>query len=91
MLEHISKTFQWDLVCEKSGYVELAITFRTLGSALGTLVISPLGDRFGRRKALFACLLLLNLFSVGLAFSPNFATFCILSFAAGGVTTVRRI
>lgn len=83
--------FQWDLVCEKDGYVELSLTIFNIGVVLGFAVFTPLGDIFGRKNVFLACQFFTNAFGIGLSFSNNYTSFCALQFITGAFGAVKNL
>ena len=63
--------------------IKIAIGVGLLGSAVGGLGFSPLGDRFGRVRALGWAIVLYSIATAGMAFAPNIATLMALRFVAG--------
>ena len=63
--------------------MEISIVCLQAGSLVGTFIVGPLGDRFGRRLTWFFTMGLLVVSGTATAFSPNIAAFCILSFLRG--------
>ncbi|KAM9826830.1 solute carrier family 22 member 13-like [Neosynchiropus ocellatus] len=53
------------------------------GLTVGSLVLVPMADRFGRRRMVLLSLLTLSLFAIGAGFSPNFYVFMVLKFLSG--------
>ena len=74
---------QWDLVCEKDGFVELSLTIFNVGVVTGFFILPPFGDILGRKKVYFICQFLVNAFGIGMAFANNFVAFCALQFVTG--------
>jgi DHA1 family bicyclomycin/chloramphenicol resistance-like MFS transporter len=66
--------------------ISLSLSTFYVGFAFGQLIYGPLLDRFGRKKPLYAGLLLYILCSIGCAMAPNLRTFAALRFleALGG-------
>ena len=60
-----------------------AATISLVGVGLGALFISPLSDRFGRRKLLVACVTWFSAFTIAVVFAPNVAVFSTFRLLAG--------
>lgn len=76
--------------------VPLTLTAAMLGLGLGQLVYGPLSDRFGRKRPLFAGLVLFTVASVACAVAPNFESLLALRFlqslgGSAGVVIARAI
>ena len=54
-----------------------------VGSAVGSLALAPLADRFGRKRVMVAGALVLGLFTLGCAAAPSLAALELLIFLAG--------
>ena len=74
---------QWDLVCEKNYLSELSLTLYMVGATCGTLLLTPLSDRCGRKTLLLPCLWLQALVGVALTFVPAPVPFIVLQFFIG--------
>ncbi|GFS09521.1 organic cation transporter protein [Elysia marginata] len=73
-----------DLVCKnKLGRSHVQMFFM-LGSLLGTLLLGPPADYFGRRKIMVVTIVLHLAASIAIAFTPNFAFLCFFSMLNGG-------
>ncbi len=60
-----------------------ASTVGLVGVGIGAVSIGPLTDRFGRRKALIACVTWFSLLTLAVAFAGSVAAFTTLRFLAG--------
>src|ERR1700686_3154259 len=69
-----------------SSEISLTLSSYFVGFALGQVFYGPLLDRFGRKRPLYAGLLIYILASIGCAFAPSLKTFVTLRFleAVGG-------
>ncbi|MBW4718462.1 MFS transporter [Saccharothrix obliqua] len=61
----------------------LVATLSLVGVAVGAAGLSPLTDRFGRRRLLIGSVLLFSVFTLAIPLSPNVAVFALLRFLAG--------
>src|SRR5260370_30979450 len=86
----IAKTFNLD-------EVKLAELFAWMGtSALGSLLLARLADRFGRRMVILGSLLLAPLFTAGAALAPNARVFAgceivVSALLVGSVSSAIRL
>ncbi|MBB5958101.1 MFS family permease [Saccharothrix tamanrassetensis] len=61
----------------------LVATVSLIGVAVGAAVLSPLTDRFGRRRLLIGSVLLFSVFTLVIPLSPSVEVFALLRFIAG--------
>ncbi|XP_070784409.1 solute carrier family 22 member 13-like [Enoplosus armatus] len=79
---------EFDVVCDRSGLIGASQSISMAGIMVGVLVFGAISDRFGRRLATLLSLLLLLLFGVGAAFSPNVYVYMVLKFFCGSSSVV---
>jgi MFS family permease len=66
-----------------SGYLGLPVLLNLVGYVIGTLILSPLSDRFGRRDMLLITLVITGLGSLGTAFVHDMAQFILARTVTG--------
>ncbi|XP_077870425.1 organic cation transporter protein-like [Saccoglossus kowalevskii] len=74
---------EWDLVCDRAWLREMARSSVYAGSLVGSLILSPLSDKFGRRPVIFIGLLVNVFAGIGSALSPFFQVFVAFQFVSG--------
>ncbi|XP_078661285.1 organic cation transporter protein-like isoform X2 [Branchiostoma floridae x Branchiostoma belcheri] len=74
---------EFNLVCEKSTLNSLSQSIYMAGVLVGAIGFGQLSDLIGRKKTLFISLLLMLVFGVVVAFSPEYITFVIMRFIVG--------
>lgn len=74
---------QWNLVCDRSYYVTLALVLFGLGGLLGNYVFGYLVDLWGRRPSFYAYLLLEIVACAMSAFAWNYYSWLGLRFVVG--------
>ena len=80
---------QWDLVCSKSYLTELSLTMYMVGATCGTLFLTPLSDRFGRKTVMLGCLWIQSAVGITLTFLQSPIPFIVLQFFIGITNMVR--
>ncbi|XP_013411773.1 organic cation transporter protein isoform X2 [Lingula anatina] len=76
---------EWDLVCGQDWLVDMSTTIHMAGIMCGSLFITPLSDRVGRKHVLLACLWIQTALAFGLAFTTSYLQFVILRFFIGAL------
>ncbi|KAK4024994.1 hypothetical protein OUZ56_010492 [Daphnia magna] len=74
---------EFDLTCENEWKETLASSVYMFGMLIGAATLGNIADRIGRKLAFSVNVVLLATLTTGLAFSPNFITFCVLRFLCG--------
>lgn len=75
--------WQWNLVCDRSYYVTLALVLFGLGGLIGNYVFGYLVDLWGRRPSFYAYLLLEIVACAASAFAWNYYSWLGLRFVVG--------
>ncbi|XP_060072913.1 organic cation transporter protein-like [Ylistrum balloti] len=76
-------TSEHDIVCEDKFKTSHAQTIFFGGVFVGAIGFGSLSDIIGRKKTLYISLLLLLGTTLGVAWAPDFVTFCVLRFLVG--------
>ncbi|ESN92522.1 hypothetical protein HELRODRAFT_181398 [Helobdella robusta] len=83
---------QWDLVCTRDFLVQTSQVVLVLGIMCGSIAITIISDRFGRKPVFITCQMLLVLFGSLSALMPNIHWFIVSKFFIGlvehGVTMI---
>ncbi|XP_017494621.1 PREDICTED: solute carrier family 22 member 21 isoform X2 [Rhagoletis zephyria] len=77
---------QWDLVCDKEYFKNVAEMFFLLGAATGGILSGYLSDKFGRKKMLFISATLQTIFGFALLFPESLEIFLLLRALLGVVS-----
>ncbi|XP_033729869.1 solute carrier family 22 member 4-like [Pecten maximus] len=71
---------EWDLVCDNSYLGDLSTTIYMVGNTCGALLLTPISDKFGRKKLILFLLWIQGVFGVATAFSNSYTLFTVLRF-----------
>ncbi|KAK3750685.1 hypothetical protein RRG08_061907 [Elysia crispata] len=72
-----------DLVCDKAYQADLTTTMYMVGATSGVIFLAPLGDRFGSKTLMLACLWIQAIVGTVLIWASNIIAFCIIKFLIG--------
>ncbi|KAJ8343532.1 hypothetical protein SKAU_G00308610 [Synaphobranchus kaupii] len=73
----------FDLVCDKANFVVVAQTTFMASILLGSFIFGPLAESFGRKRGVQISIVLMAVFTVGTALSPNFYVYQAALFIVG--------
>ncbi|XP_041364045.1 solute carrier family 22 member 21-like isoform X2 [Gigantopelta aegis] len=82
---------EWDLVCRKNYLAELSTTVYMAGAAVGSVLLAPFSDRFGRKWMMLGCFWAQNALGFSLAWSDSIFTFTALRFFVGALYVTTSI
>ncbi|XP_030850269.1 solute carrier family 22 member 6-B-like [Strongylocentrotus purpuratus] len=78
-------TQSFDLVCGRKYLINLSQSIFFIGVLIGSVLFGAIADRYGRKITLIISNVLVVVFGVGAAFSPNYITFVVArTFHAAG-------
>ncbi|XP_068702932.1 solute carrier family 22 member 15-like isoform X1 [Montipora foliosa] len=81
--DRTSVVTQFDLVCDRGSFGFISTSVMFAGHFIGSLVVSPICDKFGRKIPLFVCGFLCCLLNFLSAFSPTFWVFALFRALVG--------
>ncbi|KAL8577451.1 hypothetical protein ACOMHN_048086 [Nucella lapillus] len=73
----------WDLVCDDNYLAELSVTMYMVGATCGTIFLTPLADRFGRKTVMLICLWLQAVVGACLTLCTAVIPYIVLQFFIG--------
>lgn len=74
---------QFDLFCDDEIQIELTFTFVIIGALVGSILLTPIGERVGRKPYFLVNSWTTALICLGQGFSPSIKVFHALSFFRG--------
>ncbi|XP_071168808.1 organic cation transporter protein-like [Mytilus edulis] len=74
---------QWDLVCDRDYLNELSTTIYMVGNTIGATFLTPLSDKFGRKKTILTLLWIQAAIGISAAFANTYSLFTTLRFFVG--------
>ncbi|KAL9978274.1 hypothetical protein ACROYT_G015773 [Oculina patagonica] len=78
-----SAVTEFDLVCDKELYGTISSSLVYLGSLIGSIVMSTLSDKLGRKKITFGAGFIVSIFSLLTAFPKVYWLFAVFRFFVG--------
>lgn len=79
----LSSNFQFDLVCDRGSLPFVSTSVIFAGHFIGSIAVSTISDKFGRKIPLFVCGFFCCLFNFVSAFSPAFWVFAVFRSLVG--------
>ncbi|XP_070542002.1 organic cation transporter protein-like [Ptychodera flava] len=81
--DEITIVTEWDLVCDKSAYVDISQAVFMSGVMIGSVTFGQLSDIFGRKPVWLFSIWTQLVFAVGVAFTQNYISFTVVRFFVG--------
>ncbi|XP_078368747.1 organic cation transporter protein-like isoform X2 [Oculina patagonica] len=81
--DYTSAVTEFDLVCDKELYGTISSSLVYLGSLIGSIIISSLSDKLGRKTIIFGAGCAVSLFSLLTAFPKVYWLFAVFRFLVG--------
>ena len=82
---------QWDTVCDDAYKVSTSQTILTGGFLLGAFVVSPVIDRFGRKRVMLFSIIIVSILEFCAAWVKHYWLFCVFKFGIGFVQQVSNV
>lgn len=79
----LSSNFQFDLVCDRGSLPFVSTSVIFAGHFIGSIAVSTISDKFGRKIPLYVCGFFCCLFNFVSAFSPAFWVFAVFRSLVG--------
>ena len=89
---HVSLMFlsQWDTVCDDAYMVSTSQTILTGGFLLGAFLLSPVVDRYGRKRVMICSILIISALEFCAAWVQHYWLFCVFKFCIGFAQQVKN-
>lgn len=75
-------------MCDRDYLNELSTTIYMIGNTIGATFLTPLSDKFGRKKTILTLLWIQAAIGIGAAFANTYALFTALRFFVGMLNMV---
>ena len=82
--------FQWELTCDRSYLVSTSQTILVVGVMVGAMLMSTLGDMFGRKPVFLGSVLAISFVGFVTAWVESYVAFAVLRFFTGIFQQVRQ-
>uniref|UniRef100_A0A2C9L0D8 Major facilitator superfamily (MFS) profile domain-containing protein n=1 Tax=Biomphalaria glabrata TaxID=6526 RepID=A0A2C9L0D8_BIOGL len=89
--KYSSYVSEWDLVCEKQPLADLSLTISLAGNLAGSLFLSGLADKYGRKITFMISNLLFFITALACSFPLNFESFLVLSFLSRAFVSTTHL
>ncbi|XP_067681462.1 organic cation transporter protein-like [Haliotis asinina] len=74
---------EWNLICDSEAVTATMTSIQMAGNLVGAIVSGQISDAFGRKVALYLCLLILTVFCTVAGFATSWQMFTVCSFFIG--------
>ena len=82
---------EFDLVCEKDYYFELAYSLEQIGYIIGTLIFSYIADKIGRKPVLVGVIFSMSILGILQYFVLDFIVYFVIGFLLNSLACVSKI